>query len=55
MTTEYPKITPTKGGYKISMSDKMNLPGIYTSVFMAEKAILRYNGKMAEAKQNRKK
>ena len=55
MTAEYPKIESVGKGYKVSISKGMSLPGIYTSVFMAERAIQRYQGSMNEAKQARKK
>ena len=54
MTTEYPKIEPVGNGYKVHISAKMALPGIYTRVFLADRAIKRYNGSMVEAKRARK-
>lgn len=53
--SEYPQIIPSKSGYKVQISERCAMPGVYTSLFLAERALRRHEGMKAEAKEAKRK
>jgi hypothetical protein len=51
---EYPKLKQCGRGFEVFINEKDKLPGIYINGFAAQKAIEKYNGEVAEAKNKRK-
>lgn len=49
------EITPVEDGFQVKINDRVKLPGIFTSAFMAMKAAERYINKSVETKLSKGK